>query len=388
MKPIKTALLIEDNAGDARLLSEMFRDGESLAVVLSHVECMSDAEQHLARHSADVILLDPGLPDTEGLESVRRIRAAAPGIPLVVLTGLDDEDFAAQALRDGAQDYLIKNEIEPRGLMRALRYAYERNRLEQMKEDFVATVSHELRTPLTSISGSLALLMNNAAGNLPGPVARLLTIAHTNCQRLVRLINDILDMEKIESGKVVFAVKRIDVRALVEQAIDANRGFAQGYGVHVKLEPSSRACEIAGDADWMAQVVTNLLANAIKFSERGQEVVIAIEKRTSTIRLSVRDHGSGMPENFKSRVFEKFAQADNSDSRQKGGTGLGLSIVKQIVTRLGGEVSFEDAPGGGTVFYADLPDWDHRSNLGTTSEKENTESRASAPEAALLDSRP
>ena len=355
-RPINTVLLIEDNPGDARLLREMFREASSEAIELIHFGCMGSAERYLTERSVDIILLDPGLPDAQGLESVRRIRAAAPWIPLVVLTGLDDDTFAAQALRDGAQDYLIKNQIEPRGLMRALRYANERNRLEQMKDDFVATVSHELRTPLTSISGSLALLMNNAAGKLPDSAARLLGIAHHNCQRLGRLINDILDVEKIESGKVVFAVKRMDLRNLVEQSIEANRGFADDYGVRVKVEPNLVACEIAADPDWVAQVITNLLSNAIKFSERDQEVEVAIEKRAHTIRLSVRDHGCGIPEDFKAKVFEKFAQADNSDARQKG-TGLGLSIVKQIVTRLGGEVSFEDVPGGGAVFHVDLPQW-------------------------------
>ena len=355
-RPINTVLLIEDNPGDARLLREMFREAGSETIKLTHLSCMREAERYLTESLVDIILLDPGLPDSQGLESVRRIRVAAPCIPLVVLTGLDDDTFAAQALRDGAQDYLIKNQIEPRGLMRALRYANERNRLEQLKDDFVATVSHELRTPLTSISGSLALLMNNAAVQLPDSAARLLGIAHNNCQRLGRLINDILDVVKIESGKVVFAVKRIDLRTLVEQSIEANRGFAEGYGVRVKVERNLDACEIAADPDWVAQVITNLLSNAIKFSERDNEVVIAIEKRAHTIRLSVGDHGCGIPEDFKARVFEKFAQADNSDARQKG-TGLGLSIVKQIVMRLGGEVSFEDVPGGGAVFHVDLPHW-------------------------------
>lgn len=391
-RPINTVLLIEDNPGDARLLREMFREAGSEAIELIHFGCMGAAERYLTERSVDIILLDPGLPDSQGLESVRRIRVAAPWIPLVVLTGLEDDTFAAQALRDGAQDYLIKNQIEPRGLMRALRYANERNRLEQMKDDFVATVSHELRTPLTSISGSLALLMNNAAGQLPDSAARLLGIAHHNCQRLGRLINDILDVEKIESGKVVFAVKRMDLRNLVEQSIEANRGFADGYGVRVKVEPNLGACEIAADPDWVAQVITNLLSNAIKFSERDQEVEIAIEKRAHTIRLSVRDHGCGIPEDFKARVFEKFAQADNSDARQKG-TGLGLSIVKQIVTRLGGEVSFEDVPGGGAVFHVDLPQW----GQGTArrfepADQSMTEGRSGDPtpsvEAALMVAQP
>ena len=231
----------------------------------------------------------------------------------------------------------------------------ERRRVERLKDEFVSTVSHELRTPLTSIAASLGLLAGGAAAKLPDSAARLVTIAFNNSQRLVRLINDILDIEKIESGKVTFHLRPLDVLALVEQAIDANRGFAEGYGVRIRLDEASVAGDVRADSDRLMQVVTNLLSNAIKFSPRGSEVMVAIEARDGAMRISVRDHGPGIPEDFKPRIFEKFAQADASDARQKGGTGLGLSIVKQIVIRLEGHVGFLDAPGGGTIFYVDLP---------------------------------
>ena len=230
-----------------------------------------------------------------------------------------------------------------------------RLRMENLKDEFVATVSHELRTPLTSIAGALSLLINDAGGTLPAPAKRLLTIAQTNSQRLVRLVNNILDMEKIESGKVVFVRKRIQVRSLVEEAIEANRVFADGFGVCIRLDPASVAGDIRGDPDWLLQVVTNLLSNAVKFSPADQKVEVAIEHANGNIRISVRDHGHGVPEGFRRRIFEKFAQADASDARQLGGTGLGLSIVKQIVTRLGGEVGFGDAPGGGAIFHVEFP---------------------------------
>src|ERR1700691_40604 len=227
-KLIKAILLIEDNPGDVRLLREMFNDHGAHNTELTHVDCMSAAEKYLVEHAVDIILLDPGLPDAQGLGAIRRAHAAAPRLPLVVLTSLDDESLAEQALQEGAQDYLIKGEIEIRGLLRALRYATERKRLERLKDEFVSTVSHELRTPLTSISGSLGLLMGNAAGRLPKPMAQLLRIAHTNSQRLVRLVDDILDIEKMQAGRVVFNFRRADVRSVVRQAIDANQGFAEG----------------------------------------------------------------------------------------------------------------------------------------------------------------
>jgi signal transduction histidine kinase len=376
-KLIKAILLVEDNPGDARLLREMFNDHGAHDTELMHVDCMSAAEKHLSEHAVDIILLDPGLPDAQGIGSIRRAHAAAPRVPLVVLTSLDDESLAEQALQEGAQDYLIKGQIEVRGILRALRYAAERKRLERLKDEFVSTVSHELRTPLTSISGSLGLLMGNAAGNMPDSLRRLVAIANTNSQRLVRLINDILDIEKMEGGRVVFNFSRVEVRPLVAQAIEANRGFAEGYGVRVRLEDAraAGAADVRADPDRLLQVVTNLLSNAIKFSPTNNEVVVAVEKGTDMVRLTVRDHGPGIPVDFKPLIFEKFAQADAGDARQKGGTGLGLSIVKQIVDRLGGEVGFADAPGGGTAFHVQLPCWDHVANLAVDRDAKPEEAR-------------
>lgn len=354
---IRTLLIIEDNPGDARLLREMLREDGGYQDDLMLAETMGEAEKCLADHVIDIILLDLGLPDAEGLAAIRRTRAAAPGIPLVVLTGMDDEELAAQSLQEGAQDYLIKGQIETRGLLRALRYATERKRLERLKDEFVSTVSHELRTPLTSISGSLGLLMGNAGGILPEPARRLLEIAYTNSQRLVRLINDILDIEKLESGRVVFSLRRVEVCSLIEKTIDSISSFSENHDVRVRIEDSSVVADVRADADRLAQVVTNLLSNAIKFSPLHNEVVISIEKGMDTVRILVRDHGPGISTAFKSRVFERFAQADATNARRKGGTGLGLSIVKQIVERLGGEVGFIGAPGGGTIFYVELPIW-------------------------------
>jgi signal transduction histidine kinase len=357
MKSLKIVLLVEDNPGDARLLREMFNEYDKHDSELTHVACMSEAEKYLSEHAVDLVLLDLGLPDAQGLEAVQRAHAAAPAVPLVVLTGLDDETLAAQALQEGAQDYLIKGQIEARGLLRALRYANERKRLERLKDEFVAAVSHELRTPLTSIYASLGLLMGKAGGDLPQPVERLIAIAHANSRRLVRLINDILDIEKMDSGQTVFNFERVEVRPQVEQAIESNFGFAESHGIRIRLECADPIDDVRADSDRLIQVITNLLSNAVKYSPPNGEVVVAIENGADVIRISVRDHGPGIPAEFKPRIFERFAQADVTNARQKGGTGLGLSIVKQIVDRLGGVVGFADAPGGGTVFQFELPCW-------------------------------
>jgi PAS domain S-box-containing protein len=248
---------------------------------------------------------------------------------------------------------------EARWIVRVFVDISERKRVESLKDEFVSTVSHELRTPLTSIAGALGLLVGNTAGKLPDAAARLLSIAYSNTQRLVRLLDDILDIEKIESDKVLFDMKRVELHPLVEQAIEANRAFAAGYHVRLRLDAILTDSAVRADADRVAQVVTNLLSNAIKFSPAGGEVIVKSERRPETIRVSVRDSGAGIPQEFKPRLFDRFAQADSSDARQKGGTGLGLSIVRQIIARLDGAVGFEDAPGGGTIFHFDLPAWDH-----------------------------
>ena len=233
----------------------------------------------------------------------------------------------------------------------------ERRRTERLKDEFVATVSHELRTPLTSIAGSLGLLVAQWAKDMPPSAARLLTIAHANSQRLARLISDILDIEKIESGHVVFNLRRVEVRSLVAQVIEDNRGYADHYGVRMELDASEDA-DANVDAARLSQAIANLLSNAIKFSRTGGVVGVAVENHGDTLRIAVRDQGPGIPDEFKSHIFEKFAQADATDARQKGGTGLGLCIAKEIVERLGGKVGFADAPGGGAIFHVDLPVWD------------------------------
>lgn len=265
-------------------------------------------------------------------------------------------------LEDGTTRWLSSTKVPIRnhqglvtGLVGITRDITDHKLEERLMVQFVSTISHELRTPVTSIMGSLALVVSGAVGALPEPALRLLEIARTNSQRLVRLINDILDLEKVESGMMAFDLKEVDVRHLVEQEITAIQSFAEPYRVTVRLDPDACTGAVLADPGRLSQVISNLLSNAVKFSPSDGEVVVGIESRPGQFRVSVRDHGPGIPEAFKHRVFDKFIQVNRGVGRPKGGTGLGLCIVKQIVERLGGEVSFEPAPGGGTVFSVTLP---------------------------------
>jgi signal transduction histidine kinase len=226
----------------------------------------------------------------------------------------------------------------------------------QLKDEFIATVSHELRTPLTAIAASLALIEDDRSSSVDVQTQGLIDIAHANSQRLHRLVDDILDVGKLEAGKADFRLERAAIRPILEQAIASDRALAARQGVALRIG-CAKASDVCVDRDRLTQVIANFMSNAIKFSPPGGVVVLSADDRDGKVRISVRDHGPGIPESFRERVFEKFAQADTSDARAKSGTGLGLSIVKEIVRQMGGDVGFADAPGGGPVFFADLPRW-------------------------------
>jgi len=233
----------------------------------------------------------------------------------------------------------------------------ELKRIDRMKTEFVSTVSHELRTPLTSIRGSLGLIAGGVAGELPEAVKNLVGIAKNNCERLIRLINDILDSEKIESGKMNLNLQPIDIRQLIQQALVANEGFASQHRVTMLLRAPDATLAVRIDSDRMTQVLTNLLSNAVKFSPPGGEVEVSVSRVAQGVRVEVADHGAGIPEEFRGRIFQKFSQADSSDIRQNAGTGLGLNISKALIEKMGGKIGFSSEAGAGTTFFLELPEW-------------------------------
>jgi PAS domain S-box-containing protein len=232
----------------------------------------------------------------------------------------------------------------------------ERRAIEQLKNEFVSVVSHELRTPLTAIRGSLGLIAAGKTGPLADKTKTMVDIAVSSTDRLVRLINDILDIEKIESGKMTFQLKPLDLASVVEQAVESTRAYGERLGITFTLDLRARDVRIRGDTDRLTQVITNLLSNAAKFSPPRGAVAVTLARVNGKVRVSVKDDGPGIPEEFQSRIFGKFSQADTSDARQKGGTGLGLNISKAIIEKHGGTIYFETEKGVGTTFFFDLPD--------------------------------
>lgn len=232
-------------------------------------------------------------------------------------------------------------------------------------DEFVATASHELRTPLTAIAGSMGLLVNGAFGVMPPAAARLIQIAHLNTLRMARLVNDILDVATIDAGAIPFNIGPVDLRAVAEQAIEANRPLAESHSVLIRLDTGAEPCWVRADPDRLMQIAANLLSNASKFSPAGREATVSVDTYGDAGRIIVRDQGIGIPEAFRPRVYEKFAQADATDTRQRGGTGLGLSIVQKIVVRLGGKIHFEPGLDGGTVFTVEIPLWTEATGPGS-----------------------
>ncbi len=240
-----------------------------------------------------------------------------------------------------------------RGFVGTIRDITERKEVDRMKSEFISTVSHELRTPLTSIRGSLGMVESGVLKD-PEKVSQMIHLAASNTERLIDLVNDLLDMEKLQSGSLEFQFEDIDIHSVVENALEANQPYAKKHDVEFKFTSTLNEATVSGDRGRLTQVLANLLSNAAKFSPAGGAVLVSIVRRQRMIRVSVSDKGPGIPEEFRGKIFERFTQADSSDTRQKGGTGLGLSISKAIVEKHGGEIGFDTESGKGTTFFFEL----------------------------------
>lgn len=236
-----------------------------------------------------------------------------------------------------------------------LRDLSESRRVERMKDEFLATVSHELRTPLTSILGAIGLMVAGAAGVLPPSALELATVAQRNGTRLSRLIDDLLDLTKLEGNRMTLNMREASLNGLLNEAIAANAGYAQRLGVHLQFQALPEPTRAAVDADRLLQVLANLLSNAIKHSPTGESVELRLAADPQGWRIEVADRGPGIDPKFRARMFEKFSQADGSDQRSVAGTGLGLYISRMLVERMGGSLSAHSVAGEGSVFSLVLP---------------------------------
>jgi signal transduction histidine kinase len=362
-------LLVEDNASDAELIREMFRKERPGSFELTHLLSVADAIRHLAKGGVDIVLLDLGLPDGIGLETVRRAHAAAPDVPLIVLTGLDDEQLAARAIKEGAQDYLIKGQIQNRALPRALRYAIERQHMQtetdiirkqqlQFKDEFLSHVSHELRSPLTAIYQFATILADGLAGeNSPEQSQHLQTIVK-NTGQLKSMIDDLLEVTRVQAGKVAIELRCCEVAEAIRYAVDTLQGNAAANGIDLSAVIAPGLPNVCADPTRIRQILLVLIDNAIKFTPPGGRVAINVRTAVEdpdTLVVEVADTGCGFQPELSERIFERLYQALDPAAAGRKGLGLGLHICKELVDRLGGRIWATSTPGNGAVFSFTLP---------------------------------
>ena len=234
----------------------------------------------------------------------------------------------------------------------------ERKQLDRMKDEFVSVFSHELRTPLTSIRGSLNLISTESLKHSAGTADNLLRIARRNCERLISLVNDIFDVELLESRQVRIEMEPAVLSPLVQNAVEASREYASSLGIELTVEPVPDDIVVDVDPMRFLQILSNLLSNGVKFSPRGAEVRIAAERRGGRVRVKVSDRGPGIPRSFQPRLFQKFTQLDAGTNRRAGGAGLGLYISQTLAEHMKGSIGVETVEGAGCTFWIELPERD------------------------------
>ena len=409
-------LLVEDNPGDARLVHEHLADADGgRSWTVDDAPTLAAAVAKVRdRAIPDIVLLDLSLPDSFGLETLARWQAVAPTLPVIVLTGSDDEALAVAAVREGAQDYLVKGRIDGALLIQAVRYAIERklvqedlrlakNDLERRveertaelrdintqlqreitvrtlaqqqaaellhreqaarvmvesanrsKDEFLAILSHELRTPLNAILGWAEILQGGEASR--AEVREGVEIIERNARSQARLVEDVLEVSRIICGKVRLNIVPLDLVSAVDAALTSARPTASAKGITLSRDVETMDRPVSGDPDRLQQVVWNLLSNALKFTPKGGQVSVRVRLVGDQAEIQVRDTGIGIKEDFLPYVFDRFRQSDASSTRSHGGLGLGLSITRHLVEMHGGTVeAVSEGEGRGAVFTVLLP---------------------------------
>jgi sigma-B regulation protein RsbU (phosphoserine phosphatase) len=359
-------LLVEDNPGDARLIREELRE-PSLDHEIMHYATLTEAIERISAHAPgdiDVVLLDLSLPDVQGIDSVMRVRNAAPWMPIVVLTGLEDEGLAFRAVEEGVQDYLVKGRVNGSVLVRALRYAIERKRVEEgqrreeeaertakFREMFMGVLGHDLRNPLQSITLGSGLLAQ--ADDLPPRHAKSVQRMASSAQRMVRMIDDLLDFTRARLGGGFSLDKaQVDAAEICRQVTDE---------LEVSFPNRTIETSVIGnvggvwDRDRIAQVASNLISNALSYSPPGTTVRVALRDAGEHVELEVHNQGPCIPDDALAHLFDPFYRADPSRRGTDKGLGLGLYITQQIVHAHDGTVTVQSTEKDGTTFTVSLP---------------------------------
>ena len=374
-------LLIEDNLASARLLQEFLTQAQSQEFTLVHVMRLGEALQELSQCNYDVILLDLTLPDSQGLSSLPPLIDRAPSTPIVVLTNTNDEELAIEAVRQGAQDYLVKRQVNVDVLVRSLRYAIERkqvleslrtvnetlqtrveertaelvkaNELNQFKSEFVSMLSHDIRNPLNTILLAAGLLQNQDERLTKEKKLNHLQMIRSAIKNMAQLLDEVTFIGKADSGRLGFEVICLDLEAFCRQMVDEVRLIANDKHLTLVFASFGQLDEALWDESLLRHILGNLLSNAIKYSLPGGMVRFELIGQEKAVIFRVQDWGIGIPQENQKRLFQPFRRADNVGNIP--GTGLGLAIAKKCVDAHGGEIVVNSQVGVGTTFTVTLP---------------------------------
>jgi signal transduction histidine kinase len=368
MEPPANVLLIEDNPGDADLVRLRLIETDP-PVMVNCVSRLSEALKSLAVTTPSLVLLDLNLPDSKGAETFRRVLEKAPNVPVVILSGQDDEAMAMKAVHNGVQDYLVKGDITSKQLERAVRYAIERQgllrsldlmRKQQLefKNEFLSHVSHELRTPLTCIHQFVTLVLDGLAGPVAPEQSEHLQTVLKSVRQLHAMIRDLLEATRAESGKMRIEPRCISMAGLIAQALEMMKAAADQKRIKVEATVDSTIPLVYADPDRILEVLINLIDNGIKFTPEGGAVNInasMVETDSSAVYISVSDTGRGISSQALPRIFERLFQDGEAIDGNRTGLGLGLYIAKEIVVLHGGRMWAASEPGNGSTFSFHLP---------------------------------
>ena len=361
-------LLIEDNPGDADLVRLRLVESDS-GVNIHCVDRLSDGLASMAMAPPSVVLLDLNLPDSHGADTFRKVLEKAPGVPVVILSGQDDEALAMKALHQGVQDYLVKGDITSAQLERVMRYAIERQALLrslemsrhqqlEFKNQFLSHVSHELRTPLTCIHQFVTILLDGLAGEINADQRYHLGTVLNSVHQLRAMIRDLLEATRAESGKIRIDPRCITIGDLVQQAISMMAATAKEKQVGLEVGLDSRIPFVYADPDRVLQVLINLIDNGIKFTPPEGSVMVKaciVEADPDMVYVSVSDTGCGIGSEAKAMIFERLYQDPNSVDNNRSGLGLGLFIAKELVELHSGKIWVASELGNGSTFSFTLP---------------------------------